>query len=230
MVRQRNYVVAELNKLQELPENDEVYIRELLKEADLYSAIFKINLLDLIENDVSGKLYFIYLLNEKENLPNLCVSTLSLVDTERENMLRHLLLTETHGIINPDIISFFKLSSRAVENIVNNRNVNLPENIVSKLGLLRNSGSNEDIDDLRYVIFNHEWYDIQITSSLRNQNVIREKYPEEFAAHLVAHLVVIKNYAEIPNYAEGYENDVNYIKYLSFFSVMLKTLVLYWMH
>lgn len=217
MVRQKNYVVAELNKLQKIPENDEVYVRELLKEADLYSAIFKTNLLELIENDVSGKLYSMYLLNERENLPNLCVSSLSLIDAEQENMLRHLLLTEAHGIFNPDVIRFFELSSRAVENIVKNENANLPENIVSKLGLLRNSGSNEDIDDLRYVIFNPEWYDSQITTSLKKQSVIRENHPEEFAAHLVAHLVAIKNYSEIPNYAEGYENDLNYIKFLSFY-------------
>ena len=217
MVRQKNHVVAELNKLQERPENDEVYVRDLLKEADLYSAIFKENLLALIENEVSGKLYSMYLLNEKENLPNLCISTLSLTEEEQENMLRHLLQTESHGIFNPEVIRFFGLSSKAVKNIVDNENQNLPENIVSKLGLLRNSGSNEDIDDLRYVIFNPEWYDSQITPSLKKQSVISDNHPEEYAAHLVAHLVAIQNYSEIPSYGEGYENDVNYIKYLSLY-------------
>lgn len=217
MVRQKNYVVAELNKLQEKPENDEVYVRDLLKEADLYSAIFKENLLALIENEVSGKLYSMYLLNEKENLPNLCISTLSLTEEEQENMLRHLLQTESHGIFTPEVIRFFGLSSKAVENIVDNESQNLPENIVSKLGLLRNSGSNEYIDDLRYVIFNPEWYDSQITPSLKKQSAISDNYPEEYAAHLVAHLVAIKNHSEIPSYGEGYENDVNYIKYLSFY-------------
>ncbi|WP_336750051.1 P-loop NTPase fold protein [Pantoea vagans] len=217
MVRQKNHVVTELNKLQKMPENGEVYVRELLKEADLYSAIFKENLLDLIDNDVSGKLYSMYLLNEKENLPNLHISTLSLTEAEQENMLHHLLQTESHGIFNPDVIRFFGLSSWPVENIIENENGNLPENIVSKLGLFRNSGSNEDIDDLRYVIFNPEWYDGQITPHLKKQSTLRENHPEEYAAHMVAHLVATKNYSEILNYGEGYQNDENYIKYLSFY-------------
>lgn len=217
IVRQKNHVVTELNKLQKMPENDEAYVRGLLKEADLYSAIFKENLLDLIDSDVSGKLYSMYLLNEKDNLPNLHISTLSLTEAEQEKMLRHILETESHGIFNPDVIRFFDLSSRAVEHIVKNENQNLPENIASKLGQLRNSGSNEDIDDLRYVIFNPEWYDSQITPSLKKQTFIRENYPEEYAAHLVAHLVVTKNYSEIESYAEDFEHNESYIKYLSYY-------------
>lgn len=217
MVRQKNYVVAQLNKLQIRPEEDEVYVRELLKEADLYSAIFKENLLDLIENEVSGKLYSMYLLPEKDNLPNLHVSTLSFSETEQEKMLRHVLETESYDIFNHDVIRFFKLYSRPVENIIKNDKQNLPENIVSKLGLLRNSSSIEDIDVLRYVIFNPEWYDIQITPSLKKQSAIREMYPEEYAAHLVAHMVVTKNYAEIQSYGEDLENDESYIKYLSYY-------------
>nr|WP_276047071.1 MULTISPECIES: P-loop NTPase fold protein [unclassified Pantoea] len=217
MVRQKNHVVTELNKLQKTPENDEVYIRELLREADLYSAIFKENLLALIDSDLSGKLYSMYLLNEKENLPNLYVSTLKLSEEEQENMLRHILETESHGIFNPDVIRFFDLSSRAVEHIIENERDNLPVNIVSKLGLFRNSGDNEDIEDLRYVIFNPEWYDSQITPSLKKQTLIKENYPEEYAAHLVANLVVTKNYSEIESYAEDFEHNESYIKYLSYY-------------
>lgn len=231
MVRQKNHVVAELNKLQERPDSGEVYVRDLLKEADIYSAIFNENLLTLIENDVSGELYSMFLLDEKVNLPYLSISTLSLTEAEQEKMLRHLLQTESHGIFNPDVIRFFGLSSKPVEHIVDYENENLPENIVSKLGLLRNSGSNENIDDLRYVIFNPEWYDGQITPSLKKQSVISESYPEEYAAHMVAHLVATKNYSEIPNYGEDYISDENYIKYLAFyfrymqnFSVVLNAL------
>ncbi|MDU6432687.1 MAG: P-loop NTPase fold protein [Pantoea sp.] len=217
MVRQKHHVVAELNILQEKPDNDEVYVRNLLKEADLYSAIFKQNLLTLIENDVNGELYSMFLVDEKDKLPNLSINTLSLTEAEQEKMLLHLLKTESHGIFNPDVIRFFRLSSKPVERIVENENENLPENIVSKLGLLRNSGSNENIDDLRYVIFNPDWYDSQITPSLKKQIIISENYPEEYAAHMVAHLVATKNYSEIENYGEGYESDENYIKYLSFY-------------
>lgn len=217
MFRQKNYVVAELNKLQERPDNGEVYVRDLLKEADFYSAIFKENMINLIDNDLSGELYSMSLLDEKDNLPNLSISTLSLSEAEQEKMLRHLLQTESHGIFNPDVIRFFGLSSKPVEHIVENLHSNLPENIVSKLGLLRNSSSNDNIDDLRYVIFNPEWYEGQITSSLKKQSVISENHPEEYAAHMVAHLVATKNYSEISGYAEGYESDENYIKYLSFY-------------
>lgn len=217
LVRQKNYVLAELNKLQQRPDNGDVYVTDLLKEANIYSAIFNENLLNLLENDVSGKFYCVFLLDEINNLPNLTISTISLSEVEQENMLRHLLQTESHGIFNPDVIRFFGLSSKPIENIVENINGNLPENIVSKLGLLRNSGNNENIDDLRYVIFNPEWYDTQITPSLKKQSVISENYPEEFAAHMVAHLVATENYSEIPDYGEGYENDGNYIKYLSFY-------------
>ena len=217
MVRQKNHLVAELNRLQEKADHGEVYVRDLLKEADFYSAIFKENLLTLIENHVSGELYSMFLLDEKDNLPNLSIGTLSLTEAEQENMLRHLLQTESHGIFNPDVFRFFGLSSKPVERIVENENEDLPENIVSKLELLRNSASNEDIDDLRYVIFNPEWYDSQITPSLKKQSVISENYPEEYAAHMVAHLVATKNYSELPNYGEGYESDDNYVKYLSFY-------------
>ena len=223
MVRQKNHLVAELNRMQEKAANGEVYVRDLLKEADFYSAIFKENLLTLIENHVSGELYTMFLLDEKDNLPNLSISTLSLAETEQENMLRHLLQTESHGIFNPDVIRFFGLSSKPVERIVENENGDLPENIVSKLGLLRNSASNEDIDDLRYIIFNPEWYESQITPSLKKQSVISENYPEEYAAHMVAHLVATKNYSETPEYGEGYENDENYIKYLSFYFRCMKS-------
>ncbi|ELY2671604.1 hypothetical protein SMC00_003180 [Cronobacter sakazakii] len=217
MVRQKNYVVAELNKLQVTPENGEVYAKELLKEADIYSAIFKENLLSLLENDVSGEFYSMFLLDEVEHLTNLCISSLLLTEAEQEKMLRHILQTESHNIFNPNIIRFFGLSSKPVENIVENEKENLPENIVNKLGLLRNSTSNEYIDDLRYVIFNPEWYDNRITPSLKQQSVISENHPEEYAAHMAAHLIAIKNYSEIPVYCEGYENDENYTKYLSFY-------------
>ncbi|EOC1288559.1 hypothetical protein ACI09O_004209 [Cronobacter muytjensii] len=217
MVRQKNYVVAELNKLQVTPENGEVYAKELLKEADIYSAIFKENLLSLLENDVSGEFYSMFLLDEVEHLTNLCISSVLLTEAEQEKMLRHILQTESHNIFNPDVIRFFGLSSKSVENIVENEKENLPENIVNKLGLLRNSTSNEYIDDLRYVIFNPEWYDNRITPSLKQQSVISENHPEEYAAHMAAHLIAIKNYSEIPDYCEGYENDESYTKYLSFY-------------
>ncbi|EOV9674389.1 P-loop NTPase fold protein [Cronobacter turicensis] len=226
MIRQKDSVVAELNKLQVTPENGEVYVKELLKEADIYSAIFKENLLSLLENDVSGEFYSMFLLDEVDNLTNLCISSLSLTEAEQEKMLRHLLQTESHDIFNPDVIRFFGLSSKPVENIVENEKENLPENIVNKLGLLRNSTSNEYIDDLRYVIFNPEWYDNRITSSLKQQRVISENHPEEYAAHMVAHLVAINNHSEILDYGEGYESDENYIKYLSFYFRYMKNFCL----
>lgn len=231
MVRQKNHVVAELNQLQKKPDNGEVYVRDLLKEADLYSQIFEENVLNLIENDLSGELYSTFLLDEKDNLPNLNISTLWLAEAEQENMLRHLLQTESHDIFNHDVIRFFGLSSKAVQHIIENEEENLSDNIVSKLGLLRNSSSNENIDDLRYAIFNHEWYESPITPSLKQQSVIKENHPEEYAAHMVAHLVATKKYSEIPSYGENYEIDKDYIRYLSLyfrymnsFSVVLDSL------
>lgn len=231
MVRQKNHVVAELNKLQKTPDNDEVYVRNLLKEADLYSAIFKENILELIQNDLSGFLYSWFLLDQKDNLPNLRISTLSLSEAEQENMLRNLLQTESHEIFHPDIIRFFRLSSRSVENVIKNENENLPDNIINKLTVLRSAPPSEDINDLRYVIFNPEWYEDSITPSLKRQTVLSENYPEEYAAHMVAHLVATKNYSQIPNYGEHYELNEKYLKYLSYyfrymqdFSVVLDSL------
>jgi len=217
MVRQKNYVITELNDLQKKTENDDSYIKNLLKEADLYSVIFKENIFKLIKNNLSGYLYSKFLLNEKDNLPNLSISTLQLSEAEQENMLRHLLETESHSIFNPDVIRFFGLSSKTVENIINNENENLPENITNKLTVLRGSTPNEDINDLRYLIFTPEWYQASTTPLLKKLTVISENYPEEYAAHMVAHLVATKNHSAIPEYGEGYETDENYIKYLSFY-------------
>jgi len=217
MLRQKDYVVAELNRLQKTPDNGEAYVRELLKEADLYSAIFKENLIELIEDGLSGELYSMFLLDEKDNLPNLAISTLPLTEAEQEKMLRHLLITESHGIFNPDVIRFFRLSTKAVENIIENKGDNFPENITEKLTVLRSSTPSEYINDLRYVIFNPDWYDSSTTPSLKKLTVISDDYPEEYAAHMVAHLVATKNHSEIPDYGEGYEDDEDYIKYLSFY-------------
>ncbi|MEY8712291.1 P-loop NTPase fold protein [Mangrovibacter phragmitis] len=217
MNRQKNFVITELNTLQKNPENDDVYIKNLLKEADLYSAIFKENLFKLIKNNLSGYLYSRFLLNEKDNLPHLSISTLTLSENEQENMLRHLLETESHNLFNPDVIRFFRLSTKAVENIVENEEGNFPENITNKLTELRSSTPSGDINDLRYVIFNPDWYESSTTPSLKKLTVISEDYPEEYAAHMVAHLVATKNHSEIPDYGKGYEDDENYIKYLSFY-------------
>ncbi|MCW1834050.1 KAP family NTPase [Pantoea ananatis] len=221
MIRQKNFVITELNSLQKKPENDDVYIKNLLKEADLYSAIFKENLLKLIKNPLSGYLYSRFLLDEKDNLPHLRISTLLLSEAELEIMLRHLLETESHNLFNPDIIRFFGLSTKAIENLIKNKD-NFPDNITNKLTELRSSTPSEDINDLRYVIFSPDWYDSSTTPSLKKLTVISEDYPEEYAAHMVAHLVATKNYSEIPVYGERYENDENYIKYLSFYFRYMK--------
>lgn len=221
MIRQKNFVITALNSLQKKPENDDVYIKNLLKEADLYSAIFKENLFQLIKNHLSGYLYSRFLLDEKDNLPHLSISTLLLSEAEQENMLHHLLETESHNIFNPDVIRFFRLSTKAVRNIINDKD-NLPENITSKLTVLRSSTPSEDIKDLRYLIFTPEWYETSTTTPLKKLTVISEDYPEEYAAHMVAQLVATKNYSEIPVYGERYENDENYIKYLSFYFRYMK--------
>jgi len=221
MIRQKNFVITELNNLQKKPENDDVYIKNLLKEADLYSAIFKENLFKLIKNPLSGYLYSRFLLNEKDNLPYLSISTLPLSETEQENMLRHLLETESHNIFSPDVIRFFRLWSKAVENLINDKD-NFPDNITNKLTELRSSTPSEDINELRYLIFTPEWYEASTTTSLKKLTVISDDYPEEYAAHMVAHLVATKNYSEIPVYGEHYEDDANYIKYLSFYFRYMK--------
>ncbi|NEK83750.1 MAG: hypothetical protein G3W58_21385 [Pantoea ananatis] len=221
MIRQKNFVITELNSLQKKPENDDVYIKNLLKEADLYSAIFKENLLKLIKNPLSGYLYSRFLLDEKDNLPHLRISTLLLSEAELEIMLRHLLETESHNLFNPDVIRFFRLSTKAVENLISDKE-NFPENITGKLTVLRSSTPSEDIKDLRYLIFTPEWYEASTTTPLKKLTVISEDYPEEYAAHMVAHLVATKNYSEIPVYGERYENDENYIKYLSFYFRYMK--------
>jgi hypothetical protein len=136
-------------------------------------------------------------------------------------MLRHLLETESHNLFNPDVIRFFSLSTKAVENLTSNKD-NFPENITGKLTVLRSSTPSEDINDLRYVIFSPDWYDSSTTPSLKKLTVISEDYPEEYAAHMVAHLVATKNYSEIPGYGERYEDDENYIKYLSFYFRYMK--------
>jgi len=177
MIRQKSYVAEEMNQLQKQPDNGDVYVRDLLKEADLYSQIFKENLLKLIDNDLSGELYSKFLLDEKDNLPNLSISTLSLSEAEQEKMLRRVLKTETHEIFNPDVIRFFGLSSKPVENIIDNENLDLPENIVTKLGLFRNSSDSVSINDLRYVIFNPEWYDGLITPHLKKTECFKRKLP-----------------------------------------------------
>jgi len=221
MIRQKNFVITELNSLQKKPENDDVYIKNLLKEADLYSAIFKENLFKLIKNRLSGYLYSRFLLDEKDNLPHLRISTLPLSEAEQENMLRHLLETESHDLFNSDVIRFFGLSTKAVRNIINGKD-NFPENITGKLTVLRSSTPSEDIKDLRYLIFTPEWYEASTTTPLKKLTVISEDYPEEYAAHMVAHLVATKNYSEIPVYGERYEDDENYIKYLSFYFRYMK--------
>lgn len=221
MIRQKNFVTTELNSLQKKPENDDVYIKNLLKEADLYSAIFKENLLKLIKNPLSGYLYSTFLLDEKDNLPHLSISTLLLSEAELEIMLRHLLETESHNLFNPDVIRFFRLSTKAVENLISDKD-NVPENITGKLTVLRSSTPSEDIKDLRYLIFTPEWYEASTTTQLKKLTAISEDYPEEYAAHMVAHLVATKNYSEIPVYGERYEDDENYIKYLSFYFRYMK--------
>lgn len=221
MIRQKNFVITALNSLQKKPENDDVYIKNLLKEADIYSAIFKENLFKLIKNHLSGYLYSGFLLDEKDNLPHLRISTLLLSEAEQETMLRHLLETESHNLFNPDVIRFFRLWTKAVENLINDKD-NFPESITSKLTVLRSSTPSENINDLRYVIFSPDWYDSSTTPSLKKLTVISEDYPEEYAAHMVAHLVATKNYSEIPEYGEGYEDDENYIKYLSFYFRYMK--------
>lgn len=221
IIRQRNFVITELNNLQKKPENDDVYIKNLLKEADLYSAIFKENLFKLIKNHLSGYLYSRFLLDEKDNLPHLRISTLLLSEAELEIMLRHLLETESHNPFNPDVIRFFRLWTKAVENLTNDKG-NFPENITAKLTVMRSSTPSEDINDLRYVIFSPDWYDSSTTPSLKKLTVISEDYPQEYAAHMVAHLVATKNYSEIPVYGERYEDDENYIKYLSFYFRYMK--------
>ncbi|WP_455853812.1 P-loop NTPase fold protein [Pantoea endophytica] len=217
MIRQKNNIITELNNLQKNPENDDVYIKNLIQEAELYSAIFKENIIKLIKNKLSGYIYSRFLLDEKDNLPNLSINTLILSEAEQENMLRHLLETESHNIFHPDVIRFFRLSTKAVENLIQNEGGNFPENITSKLTVLRSSTPSEYINDLRYLIFTPEWYETSTTIPLKKLTVISEDYPEEYAAHMVAHLVATKSYSEIPEYGEGYENDENYIKYLSFY-------------
>ncbi|MEN4646974.1 P-loop NTPase fold protein [Pantoea agglomerans] len=222
MIRQKNHVITELNNLQKKPENDDVYIKNLLQEADFYSALFEENLLEEIENDLNGYLYSRFLLDEKDNLPNLSISTLILSEAEQENMLRHLLESESHDIFHPDVIRFFRLSTKAVESLIQNEEDNFPENITDKLTSLRISTPSEYINDLHYLIFNPEWYETSTTTLLKKMTVISEDYPEEYAAHMVAHLVATKSYSEIPDYGEGYENDETYIKHLSFYFRYMK--------
>lgn len=223
MIRQKNFVITELNSLQKNPENDDVYIKNLLQEADFYSALFEENLLEEIESDLNGYLYSRFLLDEKDNLPHLSISTLLLSEAEQENMLRHLLETESHNLFNPDVIRYFRLSTKAVQSLIENEEDNFPENITSKLTVLRSSTPFENTNDLRYLIFTPEWYEASTTTPLKKLTVISEDYPEEYAAHMVAHLVATKNYSEVPDYGEGYEDDENYIKYLSFYFRYMKS-------
>ncbi|WP_245840160.1 P-loop NTPase fold protein [Pantoea rwandensis] len=219
--RQTDFIIRDLSRLQSTPQNDETYVNELLAEADIYSGFLGYSLLNKITRDLSGEVYSLYLLNRHKQFSNLEIPSLSLIEEEKEKMLRFELGDEGSDIFNDEIIRFFGLASASVNKLVENKENNLPESVSGAYReLLGNTQITEKIK-FRKLIFNKEWYAKGLIQRIPYQRAIQEEYPEEFAAQIVAHMVAIDDYTGIESFAQEYAENDDFIKYLaSYFRYM----------
>lgn len=223
IINQSEHLIRDLTFLQATPNNDETYVTELLTESNLYSGMTGRNLLNEITTDLSGEIYSMYLLGKEKLYPNLKISTLSLVQTEIAKMLRFELSHTDGDIFSKDVIRFFDLGSEVVEKLIENEDGNLPVAVSKDYSDYLSAIPLSDIYSFRNLIFNKEWYSTGYLQRIAYQKEIQTSHPEEFAAHVVAHMVAIDDFSSISNYADEFIENEDFHRYLSNYFIYMNS-------
>ncbi|MFT4292352.1 P-loop NTPase fold protein [Enterobacter sp.] len=228
--RQKKFILKELNELQKDYVNKDAYINELLRECNLFSEMFSQNMFEDIDNGISGFVYSNYLLNNGDNYPYLKVDSLELSEKESEIMLRDILNSEDGDVFDLGVIKYFSLYSKAVVSIIELTD-EMSNSVHQAISNHKNSIENKDIKNFRKIIFHQDWYASNLVPYYNNQVSIKNEYPEEYAAQVVAHMIAIKNYEHISLYAGEYiKNDsyisalTNYFRYMQSFDLVMQAL------
>ncbi|MEI0693283.1 P-loop NTPase fold protein [Pectobacterium aroidearum] len=219
--RQKDLIIRELNHLQGMPRNNKEYITEILTEAEIYSEIYNSSLLkdDLI--NLSGVFYSVNLLYEEDKYPHLEICDLELSHYQKENMLRYELSDNSSNIFDKGIIKFFGLGSKIISGIIKNEKQALPGSISNIYDEVIRCIPQGDINYFRKIIFKKEWYSNDFLQRMPYQSEIQSLFPEEFAAHLVAHMVAINNYSTIEIHAKGFLGNAKFDDYLSSYFIYM---------
>ncbi len=220
---QAKHLIRELSLLQATPRNDDAYVTALLTEANIYSGITGRNLLNEISTDLSGEVYSRYLLNRDDDYPNLNINSLSLIEDEKEKMLRFELGYEDGDIFNEDIIRFFGLGSRVVQAIIKNEKGDLPELVTKDYSNFISGIPVTDINRFRMLIFSKSWYSSGLLQYISYQKEIQASHPEDFAAQIVAHMVAINDYTSIAIYADELSDNEDFNRFLSYYFIYMNS-------
>ncbi|MBP2847950.1 P-loop NTPase fold protein [Dickeya oryzae] len=223
MERQCDFLVEEINRLQNNPENDESYVINLLQEADLYSAIYEKNLFESIPSELSGYFYVQFLLEHQGSYPHLDIASLKLNEREQEVMLRTVLEATDGDIFHLGVSRFFGLYSKVVESIIDNKENNLPEPVTKAMNDLRQHIVIAEIDAFRKTIFSQEWYNTNHIPHYAYQGSIKTAHPEEFAAQMVAHMVATSTFNNIELHAKDYIDSEVYTAHLASYFCYMKS-------
>ncbi|UAN51632.1 MULTISPECIES: P-loop NTPase fold protein [unclassified Serratia (in: enterobacteria)] len=213
MMRQRNFIVADLNTIHSADDYNALIIPELLCEANIYSAIFDENLLGEIDYELDGNIYANHLLNKEVELINLRIDKLILCDDSIESMLRVILDDVLGDIFLAGVLRHINLSTSAVQRIVVNKKNDLPKQVSASYNKFSQQTVIEGVLEFRKIIFFPGWSNTNHLSYYDNQIHIREKHPADFSAQIVAHMVAINNYDGIENHEAQRESE-DFLEYL----------------
>ncbi|WP_051931104.1 P-loop NTPase fold protein [Rahnella sp. WP5] len=230
MERQWGFIISDLNNAQTNENHDMTETLSLLKEANIYSNMFKTNALDEINQYLNGEFYVRFLMRNNSAFESLCVNDIVLADDGIEEMLRYLLDNEVAGdIFAPEVIRHIKLDNSATSRIVENKSQNLPTSVFESLQMLKQRRPFTEYKTFRCIIFNSEWHSTNLISYYAHQSNMLSIYPVEFAAQKMAHMVAIKTYTDLPSFTEYAENNEfakllsEYFVYFTSFDVVMSS-------
>jgi len=145
------------------------------------------------------------------------------VEAETAKMLCFELSHTDGDIFNKNVIRFFDLGSKVIEELIENEGGFLPASVSKDFSDFSQRLPLNDICQFRNLIFNKDWYSTGYLQLIPFQKEIQTSHPEEFAAQIVAHMVAINDYTSISNYADEFTENEDFHRYLSYYFIYMNS-------
>lgn len=229
--RQKNFIVRALTAAQKNEINDDTKVTGLLKEANIYSDVFGVNLINEIESEINGHFYVKYLMPQSEILGLLEVGKIDLSDDGiKEMFISYLAEPEGKDIFNPEIIKHIGISTYAVKTLTDKSDDLFPALITATMNNMKQGLQIPDYTSFRMLVLNSEWHVSDLTGLYTYQKEMLTKYPVEFHAQKMAHMIAVKKFIDLDSYEKYKENSEfsmllsNYLVYLDDLDTVLSSL------
>ncbi len=188
-------------------------VKLILTEMNIFSDLIDKNILHVIMSNIDGYFYITQLCENNIEYSHLNIDDILLDDNEACRMIFETLSSSRLINISHDIISkHIRFGNEEIRDEIDNENNNLTRNIYTKFV---NNDTMDSKEKLELVLLDKQWHTRNLTNSYHALTDIKNKWPNHYIAHMLAHMVAIGLYTKTDDFADNITDENEFTEALA---------------